>query len=77
MGEANHETHLSLYARDPDGLEFELTSFVPADKLPAGADRTASHPLDLEVEVARLRAGPSYCERDPSPAYGSSELSQP
>jgi hypothetical protein len=44
VGEANHETHLSLYARDPDGLEFELTSFVPADKLPAGADRTASHP---------------------------------
>jgi catechol 2,3-dioxygenase-like lactoylglutathione lyase family enzyme len=57
VGEANHETHLSLYAKDPDGLEFELTWFVPADKLPAGADRTASHPLDLDVEVARLGAG--------------------
>jgi catechol 2,3-dioxygenase-like lactoylglutathione lyase family enzyme len=57
VGEANHETHLSLYAKDPDGLEFELTWLVPADKLPAGADRTASHPLDLDVEVARLGAG--------------------
>jgi hypothetical protein len=32
--------------------------FVPAEKRPAGADRTASHPLDLDVEVARLSAGP-------------------
>jgi catechol-2,3-dioxygenase len=59
VGEANHETHLSLYAKDPDGLEFELTWFMPADRLPVGADRTASHPLDLDVEVARLRASPS------------------
>lgn len=57
VGEANHETHLSLYAKDPDGLEFELTWFVPAEKVPAGADRTASHPLDLDAEVARLGAG--------------------
>jgi catechol-2,3-dioxygenase len=59
VGQANHETHLSLYAKDPDGLEFELTWFLPADKLPAGADRTASHPLDLNLEVDRLRARPS------------------
>jgi catechol-2,3-dioxygenase len=59
VGEANHETHLSLYAKDPDGLEFELTWFVPADKAPAGADRTASRPLDLDAEVARLGAGRS------------------
>lgn len=59
VGEANHETHFSLYAKDPDGLEFELTWLVPADQLPAGADRTASHPLDLDAEVARLGAGGS------------------
>ena len=57
VGEANHETHLSLYAKDPDGLEFELTWFVPADQVPAGADLTASHPLDLDTELARLGAG--------------------
>jgi hypothetical protein len=54
----NHETHLSLYAKDPDGLEFELTWFVPADKVPAAANRFASHPLDLDAEVARLGADP-------------------
>ena len=59
VGEANHDTHLSLYAKDPDGLEFELTWFVPVDKFPPGADRTASRPLDLDLEVSRLRAGPS------------------
>lgn len=59
VGEANHETHLSLYAKDPDGLEFELTWLVPADQVPAGADRTASHPLNLDAEVARLGAGGS------------------
>ena len=59
VGEANHETHLSLYAKDPDGLEFELTWFVPAERVPAGANRFASHPLDLDVELARLSAGPS------------------
>jgi catechol-2,3-dioxygenase len=59
VGEANHESHLSLYAKDPDGLEFELTWFLPADKLAADAVRTASHPLDLDGEVRRLGAGPS------------------
>lgn len=59
VGEADHETHLSLYAKDPDGLEFELTWFVPAERVPAGANRFASHPLDLDGEVARLGAGPS------------------
>ena len=59
VGEANHETHLSLYAKDPDGLEFELTWFLPAGQVPDAADRTASHPLDLDAEVARLGAGHS------------------
>jgi catechol-2,3-dioxygenase len=57
VGQSDHGMSLSLYAKDPDGLEFELTWFVPADHVPAGADRTASHPLDLDAEVARLGAG--------------------
>ena len=56
VGESNHETHLSLYAKDPDGLEFEITWFVPADRVPAGANLTASHPLDLEAEASRYGA---------------------
>jgi catechol-2,3-dioxygenase len=57
VGESNHETHLSLYAKDPDGLEFELTWFVPADRVDPGANLTASHPLDLAAEVERYGAG--------------------
>jgi catechol-2,3-dioxygenase len=56
VGESNHETHLSLYAKDPDGLEFELTWFVPADRVDPGANLTASHPLDLDAEVERYAA---------------------
>ena len=59
VGASDHGTTKSLYAQDPDGLEFEVTWFVPADQVPAGADRTASHPLDLDAEVARLGAGAS------------------
>jgi hypothetical protein len=57
VGESNHETHLSLYAKDPDGLEFELTWFVPADRVDPGANLTASHPLDLDAELERYGAG--------------------
>lgn len=56
VGESNHETHLSLYAKDPDGLEFELTWFVPADRVDPDANLTASHPLDLDAEVERYGA---------------------
>jgi catechol-2,3-dioxygenase len=56
VGESNHETHLSLYAKDPDGLEFELTWFVPADRVDPGANLTASHPLDLDAELERYGA---------------------
>ncbi|MDQ3945502.1 MAG: VOC family protein [Actinomycetota bacterium] len=56
VGESNHETHLSLYAKDPDGLEFELSWFVPADRVDPGANLTASHPLDLDAELERYEA---------------------
>jgi catechol-2,3-dioxygenase len=57
VGESHHGTHLSLYAKDPDGLEFELTWFIPPDRLEAGADNTGSRPLDLEAEVRRFATG--------------------
>ena len=57
VGESNHETHLSLYAKDHDGLEFELVWFVPGDRLAPDADFTAVHPLDLDAELARYGEG--------------------
>ena len=47
VGQSDHGTSLSLYAKDPDGLEFELFWTVP-DGQPAG-----TRPLDLEHELSR------------------------
>jgi catechol-2,3-dioxygenase len=47
VGQSDHGTSLSLYAKDPDGLEFEIFWTVP-DGLPAG-----TRALDLEGELAR------------------------
>jgi len=47
VGSSDHGMSLSLYAKDPDGLEFELFWTVP-DGRPAG-----TRPLDLDAELAR------------------------
>jgi catechol-2,3-dioxygenase len=47
VGQSDHGTSLSLYAKDPDGLEFEIFWTVP-DGQPVG-----TRPLDLEGELAR------------------------
>jgi catechol-2,3-dioxygenase len=47
VGQSDHGVSLSLYAKDPDGLEFELFWTVP-DGTPV---RTRA--LDLEAELAR------------------------
>jgi len=47
VGQSDHGVSLSLYAKDPDGLEFELFWTVPDGK-PIG-----TRPLDLERELAR------------------------
>jgi catechol-2,3-dioxygenase len=47
VGSSDHGMSLSLYAKDPDGLEFELFWTVPGGT-PAG-----TRPLDLDAELAR------------------------
>ena len=47
VGSSDHGTSLSLYAKDPDGLELELFWAVPGGA-PAG-----TRPLDLDAELAR------------------------
>ena len=55
VGASDHGTTKALYARDPDGLEFEVSWLVPADLLtPDLTMRTA--PLDLDAEIARYGA---------------------
>jgi len=58
-GATDHSTTKALYGRDPDGLEFEVSWLVPADRLTpeilAGRDKLL--PLDLDREIERFGAG--------------------
>jgi catechol-2,3-dioxygenase len=55
VGSSDHGTTKSLYAKDPDGLEFEVMWLIPADLLDDAAvqARTRIGPLDLDAEIAR------------------------
>jgi catechol-2,3-dioxygenase len=58
VGASDHGTTKSLYAKDPDGLEFEVVWLIPADRL-EDRDKEASsriEPLDLQKEIARFGA---------------------
>ena len=54
-GATDHSTTKALYAKDPDGLEFEVCWIVPerlqTDELEAG--KTRLRPLNLEAEIER------------------------
>ena len=58
VGASDHGTTKSLYAKDPDGLEFEVVWIVPADRLDDAAREAAKsiRPLDLEAEKLRYGA---------------------
>jgi catechol-2,3-dioxygenase len=47
VGASDHGVSLSLYAKDPDGLEFEIFWTVP------GGRSVGTRPLDLDRELAR------------------------
>ena len=55
VGQSDHGTTKSLYAKDPDGLEFEVCWLIPKDLLD-GAEMSGTLPLDLGKEVARYGA---------------------
>ncbi len=55
VGASDHGTTKALYARDPDGIEFEVSWLLPADLL-SDAITMRTAPLDLEAEIARYGA---------------------
>jgi catechol-2,3-dioxygenase len=55
VNEMDHGTTKSLYAQDPDGLEFEVCWLVPAEQLP-GIHPEVSEPLDIDVDIERFGA---------------------
>ena len=58
VGASDHSTTKALYARDPDGIEFEVSWLVPADRLTDAvlAGRSRIRPLDLNAEIVRYGA---------------------
>jgi catechol 2,3-dioxygenase-like lactoylglutathione lyase family enzyme len=58
VGASDHGTTKSLYAKDPDGLEFEVVWLIPAALIePADVlGRETIKPLDLRREIERFGA---------------------
>ena len=58
VGASDHGTTKSLYAKDPDGIEFEVAWIVPADRIDDEAveGRKRIGRLDLDRELARYGA---------------------
>ena len=57
-GASDHGTTKALYARDPDGIEFEVSWLVPADRIDDGAVAAKAKvgALDIDAEIARYGA---------------------
>ncbi len=53
VGASDHGATRSLYAHDPDGLEFEVTWVVPAALITA-ADSPKTAPLDIKGDMKRF-----------------------
>ena len=56
VGASDHYSTKGVYAKDPDGLEFELTWVVPPELLDAPPATPVIRPLDLDKEIARYGA---------------------
>ena len=58
VGASDHATTKALYAHDPDGLEFEVSWLLPADRITpeVRAQGATTGPLDLDAEIARYGA---------------------
>jgi catechol-2,3-dioxygenase len=56
VGASNHGANKSLYALDPDGLEFEVMWLVPSQHWGAAEHQAIVEPLDLAAERVTFHA---------------------
>ena len=54
VGESDHGVSKSVYARDPDGNEFEILYSVPREQWGEYENKGVVQPLDLDAEIARF-----------------------
>ena len=57
-GASDHGTTKALYAKDPDGIEFEVSWLVPAELIDSELEKAKAtvRPLDLPREIERYGA---------------------
>jgi len=55
-GASDHAVNKSLYARDPDGIEFEVMWLTPPELWGDDEDQAIVRPLDLEADKRRFGA---------------------
>jgi catechol-2,3-dioxygenase len=55
-GTSDHGVNKSLYAHDPDGIEFEVMWLVPAEQWGDEARQAIVRPLDIAGDTARYGA---------------------
>ena len=72
VGASDHGTTKALYAKDPDGIEFEVSWLVPADLIDdeVREARSTVKPLNLPAEIDRYgadRPGLTTVVYDPEP----------
>lgn len=56
VGQSDHGVNKSLYAQDPDGLEFEVMWLVPAAEWGEAESMAIVEPLDLAIERKKFEA---------------------
>ncbi|MEM9041963.1 MAG: VOC family protein [Actinomycetota bacterium] len=56
VGMSDHGVNKSLYARDPDGIEFEVMWLAPPSAWGAEEHEAIIRPLDIDAEIARFGA---------------------
>lgn len=64
IGESDHGANKSLYAKDPDGLEFEVMWLVPPEAWGEEEHEAIVRPLDLRAEHDRFQDATTH----PSPS---------
>ncbi|HYQ65497.1 VOC family protein [Actinophytocola sp.] len=56
VGSSDHGVSKSLYGKDPDGLEFEISWFVPRDRVTEEMSTPTIGRLDIAAEILRWGA---------------------
>jgi catechol-2,3-dioxygenase len=62
VGSSDHGPNKSVYAKDPDGLEFEVMWLVPSEDWGEEEHEAIIRPLDIAAEIKRFGGGSSHKE---------------